>query len=58
MISKKEDYGVKKSIKYFTGYNDNNVIRPLCIKLSHMIGYAKCFDNNKIKRVHQNMGKN
>ena len=32
-----------KSIKYFLGCNDNNVIRPLCIKLPQLIGYAKCF---------------
>ena len=39
---------VKKFLsKYFTGYNDDDVIRPLCIKLPQMIGYVKCFDNNK-----------
>ena len=31
----------KSSFKYFTGYNENDNIRPLCIKLPHMIGYAK-----------------
>ena len=29
------------------GYNDDDYIRPLCIKLRQMIGYAKYFDNNK-----------
>ena len=39
---------VKKSLfKYFIGYNDNDVIRPLCIKLPQMIGYVKWFDSNK-----------
>ena len=39
---------VKKfNLKYFLGYNDNNVIRLLCIKLPKMIGYVRCFDNNK-----------
>ena len=39
---------VKKSLfKYFIGYNDNDVIRPLCIKLPQMIGYVKCFDTNE-----------
>ena len=28
-------------------FDDNNVIKPLCIKLSQMIGYVKHFDNNK-----------
>ena len=33
LISKKELYGTKNSFKYFIGYNDNDIIRPLCIKL-------------------------
>ena len=33
LVSKKEPYGTKNSFKYFTGYNDNDVIRPLCVKL-------------------------
>ena len=33
--------------KYFIGYNDDDVIRPLCIKLPQMIGYVKHFDSNK-----------
>ena len=28
LISKKESYGTKKSLKYFIGYNDDDVIRP------------------------------
>ncbi len=48
LISKKESYGTKNSLKYFIGYNDDDVIRPLCIKLPQIIGYAKCFDSNKI----------
>ena len=47
LASKKGPYGTKKSLKYFTGYNDNDVIRPLCKKLPQMIGYAKYFDSNK-----------
>ena len=47
LVSKKESYGTKNSHKYFIGYNDDDVIRPLCIKLSQMIGYVKCFDSNK-----------
>ena len=58
----------KNSLKYFIGYNDDDVIRPLCIRLPQMIGYVKCFDSNKtmsfkvndnklLKKVQQNMGK-
>ena len=46
LVSKKEAYGNKKSFKYVIGYNDNDVIRPLCIRLSQMTGYAKKFDDN------------
>ena len=37
----------KAHLKYFLGYNDDDVIRPLCIKLPQMIGYVKHFDSNK-----------
>ena len=49
LVSKKESNGTKNSLKYFIGYNDDDddVIRPLCIKLPQMIGYVKCFDSNK-----------
>ena len=47
LVSKKESYGTKNSLKYFIGYNDDDVIRPLCIKLPQMIGYVKHFDSNK-----------
>ena len=41
LVSKKESYGKKNLLKYFFGYNHNDVIRPLCIKLLQMIGYVK-----------------
>ena len=47
LSSKKESYGTKNSLKYFIGYNDDDVIRPLCINLSQMIDYVKHFDSNK-----------
>ena len=31
LVSKKEPYGTKNSFKYFIGYNDNDVIRPLYV---------------------------
>ena len=37
----------KNSLKYFIGYNDDDDIRPLCIKLPQMIGYVKNFDSSK-----------
>ena len=46
LVSKEEPYGTKNLFKYFIGYNDNNVIRPLCVKLSEMTGYVKKFDKN------------
>ena len=46
LVSKKEQYGKYNSFKYFIGYNDNDVIRPLCVRLPQMTGYAKKFDEN------------
>ena len=46
LVSKKESYDNKNSLKYFIGYNDNNIIRPLCIRLPQMTGYARKFDEN------------
>ena len=33
LISRKESCGTKNSFKYFIGYNDNDIIRLLCIRL-------------------------
>ena len=68
LVSKKEPYGTKNSIKDFIRYDDNDVIRPLCIKLAQVTGYVKWFDSNKImsfkvtdkktvKNYNKNMGK-
>ena len=46
LVSKKEPYGNKNLVKYFIGYNDNDIIRPLCIRLPQMTGYARKFDEN------------
>ena len=45
LVSKKEPYGTKNSLKYFIGYNDNDIIRPLCIRLPQMTGYARKYNN-------------
>ena len=39
LVSKKEPYSTKNSLKYCIGYNDNEIIRPLCIRLTQMTGY-------------------
>ena len=41
LVLKIEPYGTKNSLKYFFGYNDDGVSRPLCI------AYVKQFDSNK-----------
>ena len=46
LVSKEEPCGSKNSFKYFIGYNDKGVIRPLCIKLPQMIEYVKSFESN------------
>ena len=46
LVSKKKPYGTKNSFKYFIGFNDNDVIRPLCLRLPQMSGYARKFDEN------------
>ena len=46
LVSKKESYSNKNSFKYFIGYNDNYIIRPLCIRLSQMTGYVRKFNEN------------
>ena len=54
MVSKKEQYGKYNSFRYFIGYNDNDVIRPLCLKLSQMTGYINSFNVNKNKNKNKN----
>ena len=46
LVSKKGSYGTKNALKYFIGYNDYDVIRPLCLRLPQMTGYAKKFNEN------------
>ena len=44
LVSKKNHM----ALKYLIGYNDDDVIRPLCIKIAQMVEYIKCFDSNKV----------
>ena len=46
LVSKKEPCGNKNSLKYFIGYDNNDIIRPLCIRLPQMTGYARKFNEN------------
>ena len=46
LVSKKESYANKNSLKCFIGYNDNGIIGPPCIRLLKMTGYARKFDEN------------
>ena len=48
LVSKKEQYGKYNSSKYFIGYNDNDIIRPLYFSISQTTGYINKFDKNKI----------
>ena len=45
-VSKGEPHGTKNSFKYFTGYNGNDVIRPLCIKSPQMTSYVRKFEGD------------
>ena len=49
-MAKIDDIEVNKKItfKYFIGYSDNDVIRPLCIKLPQMISNVRKFEDNTI----------
>ena len=47
MVSKKEQHGKYNSFKYFIGYNDNYVIRPLYLFISQMAGYINKFEKHK-----------
>ena len=52
VVSKEEPCGTKNARKYFTGYNDNDTIRPLCLRLPQMTGYVNKFDkhDNKLNK--------
>ena len=54
LVSKKEKYGKYDSFKYFIGYNDNDVIKPLYLELSEMTGYNNKFNENKNKNKNKN----
>ena len=49
LVSKKVSYGKNNSFKYFIGYNDNDIIRPLFVKLPQMTSYINKCNNKKTK---------
>ena len=50
LAPKKEPYGTYNALKYFIGYNDNDIIRPLCLRLSKMAGNINQFMEDKSKK--------
>ena len=45
-------FSKKELFKYLLGYNDDNIIRPLCIKLPQMSRYVNTnFQGKKIPKV-------
>ena len=46
LISNKVSFG-KEGCKYFSGYKDDDKVKPLCQTLPKKIGYAKIFDEAK-----------
>ena len=49
LVSKKVSYGKNNLFKYFIGYNDNDVIRPLFVKLPQTTSYINKFKDKKQK---------
>ena len=49
LVSKKVSYG-----KYFIGYNDNDIIRPLFVKRPQMTSYINKFKDKKNKNNNNN----
>ena len=47
LVSKKEPCNKNSSLMYFIRYNDNDIIRPLRLKLSKMTGYINEFNENE-----------
>ena len=45
----KKSYGKNNSFKYFIGYNDNDIIRPLFVKLPQTTSYIDKFKDKKTK---------
>ena len=53
LVSKKETYSKNNSLIYFIGYNDN-VIRPLCLRLTQMTDYINKVNNKNKNNNNEN----
>ena len=51
LVSKKVSYGKNNSFKYFIGYNDNDIIRPLFAKLPQTTSYINKYKDKKTKII-------
>ena len=51
LVSKKVSYGKNNSFKYFIGYNDNDIIRPLFAKLPQTTSCINKFKDKKTKII-------
>ena len=51
LVSKKISYGKNNSFKYFIGYNDNDIIRPLFAKLPQTTSCINKFKDKKTKII-------
>ena len=49
LVPKKVSYSKNNSFKYFIGYNDNDIIRPLFVKLPQTTSYINKFKDKKQK---------
>ena len=49
LVSKKVSYGKNNSFKYFIGYNANDIIGQLFVKLPKTTGYINKFKDKKLK---------
>ena len=49
LVSKKVSYSKNNSFKYFIGYNDNDIITPLFVKLPQTTSYNNKFKDKKTK---------
>ena len=46
LVSKKESYGITNSFKHFIVYNDNDIIRPSCLRFPQITGYVRKFNKS------------
>ena len=55
LVFKKVSYDKNNSFKYFIEYNDNDINRPLFVKLLQMTSYINIFKDKKTKINNNNV---